>query len=84
MDLASTGLIKKVVPVPTKQGLVQEDEFLNHSKVTLEGVGVQPEIEADSELPTTAVPVIVGAGLAAKGNPARTTSVFFEATVVTS
>ena len=63
---------------------MQEEEFLNHSKVTLEGVGFQPEMEAESELPTTAFPVIVGAGLAANGNPASTTSVFLEATVVVS
>lgn len=84
MALASTVLIKYVVPVPIKHGLVQEDELLNHSKLTLEGVGFQPETEAVSVLPTTAVPVIVGAGLAAKGNPASTTSVFLDETVVAS
>ena len=64
-----------------KHGVVQEDEALNHSKLTLEGFGSQPLIEAERVFPTTAVPVIVGAGDAANGRPAKISSVFFDATV---
>ena len=55
--------------------MVQKEEFLNHSNLKLEGDGSQPLIEADSVFPTTAVPVIVGAGLETKGSPETTAAV---------
>ena len=65
-----------------KQALVQVEEFLNHSNLTVEGVGPQPLIEAERVFPTTALPVIVGAGDASKGRPATISSVLLDATVV--
>ena len=71
-----------VGPVATRHGVVQNEELLNHSNVTLEGDGSQPLIEADSVFPTTAVPVIVGAGREAKGSPETTVAVETDSVVV--
>ena len=62
--------------------MVQKEEFLYQPYVTFEGDGSQPVIEAESVLPTTAVPEIVGAGLDTKLSPETTAAVGKDSVVV--